>query len=93
MLARLREDAATREDSGDLHHRAARQPAERERLMALGAVAVIAKPFYPVKLAETVRRHLQPIKLAAAGYRFRQAPARRRGDARDIPRQPAQRRR
>ena len=53
-------------------------PAERERLMALGAVAVIAKPFYPVKLAETVRRHLTSIKLAQAGYNFTQ---RLRGDA------------
>jgi HPt (histidine-containing phosphotransfer) domain-containing protein len=40
--------------------------------MALGAVAVIAKPFYPVKLAETVRRHLLTVKLAAAGYNFAQ---------------------
>ena len=40
--------------------------------MALGAVAVIAKPFYPVKLAETVRRHMQTIKLASAGYDFAQ---------------------
>ena len=47
-------------------------PSERERLMALGAAAVIAKPFYPVKLAETVRRHLQSIKLASAGYDFAQ---------------------
>jgi len=49
----------------------ARTPAaERERLLSLGAVAVIAKPFYPVKLAETVRRHLQSIKLAEAGFNF-----------------------
>jgi CheY-like chemotaxis protein len=47
-------------------------PAERERLMAFGAVAVIAKPFYPVKLAETVRRHLLTVKLASAGYNFAQ---------------------
>jgi CheY-like chemotaxis protein len=47
-------------------------PAERERLMALGAVAVIAKPFYPSKLAETVRRHMLSIKLASAGYDFAQ---------------------
>jgi len=44
--------------------------AERERLMALGAVAVIAKPFYPVKLAETVRRHMLTVRLASAGYNF-----------------------
>ena len=47
-------------------------PSERERLMAFGAAAVIAEPFYPVKLAETVRRHLQSIKLASAGYDFAQ---------------------
>ena len=40
--------------------------------MSLGAVAVIAKPFYPAKLAETVRRHMQSIKLASAGYDFAQ---------------------
>ena len=39
--------------------------AERERLLALGADAVIGKPFYPVKLADTVRSHLQTIKLAS----------------------------
>jgi len=49
----------------------ARAPAaERERLMALNAAAVIAKPFYPVKLAETVRRHLQSIELASVNYDF-----------------------
>jgi len=52
--------------------------AERERLLALGAAAVIAKPFYPVKLAETVRRHMLTIRLATAGYNFTQ---RLRGDA------------
>jgi two-component system OmpR family response regulator len=52
--------------------------AERERLLALGAAAVIAKPFYPVKLAETVRRHMLTIRLATAGYNFSQ---RLRGDA------------
>jgi CheY-like chemotaxis protein/HPt (histidine-containing phosphotransfer) domain-containing protein len=44
--------------------------AERERLMKLGAVAVIAKPFYPATLAETVRSHLLSIKLAAIGFDF-----------------------
>jgi CheY-like chemotaxis protein/HPt (histidine-containing phosphotransfer) domain-containing protein len=47
-------------------------PAERERLMALGAIAVISKPFYPVKIAETVRRHMLTVKLASAGYNFEQ---------------------
>ena len=77
MLARLREDPDTAKIP--VIFITARAPAaERERLLALGAVAVIAKPFYPVKLAETVRRHLQSIKLAAAGYNFAQ---RLRGDA------------
>ncbi len=71
MLARLREDASTA--NIPVIFITARAPAaERERLMALGAVAVIAKPFYPVKLAETVRRHLRTIKLASAGYNFAQ---------------------
>lgn len=69
MLARLREDASTAKIP--VIFITARAPAaERERLLALGAVAVIAKPFYPVKLAETVRRHMQSIKLASAGYNF-----------------------
>ena len=38
--------------------------------MALSAAAVIAKPFYPVKLVETLRRHLQSIKLASVNYDF-----------------------
>jgi CheY-like chemotaxis protein len=77
MLARLREDPDTAKIPAIFI--TARAPAaERERLLALGAVAVIAKPFYPVKLAETVRRHLRSIKLAAAGYNFAQ---RLRGDA------------
>ncbi len=71
MLARLRENAGTAKIP--VIFITARAPAaERERLMALGAVAVIAKPFYPVTLAETVRRHLQSIKLASAGYDFAQ---------------------
>jgi CheY-like chemotaxis protein/HPt (histidine-containing phosphotransfer) domain-containing protein len=77
VLARLRENP----DSAKLpviFITARCPPAERERLMALGAVAVIAKPFYPVKLAETVRRHMTSIRLARAGYNFAQ---RLRGDA------------
>jgi two-component system OmpR family response regulator len=71
MLARLRENPDTAKIP--VIFITARAPAaERERLMALGAVAVIAKPFYPVKLAETVRRHMQAIKLASAGYDFAQ---------------------
>jgi CheY-like chemotaxis protein/HPt (histidine-containing phosphotransfer) domain-containing protein len=46
------------------------QVSDRDRLLALGAVAVITKPFYPVKLAETVRRHMQSVRLASAGFNF-----------------------
>ena len=45
---------------------------EAAALKALGAVAVIAKPFVPEKLAETVRRHLATIQLNAAGFDFTQ---------------------
>jgi CheY-like chemotaxis protein len=71
LLARLRENPATAKIPV-IFITGRAPPAERERLMALGAVAVIAKPFYPVRLAETVRRHLQTIKLASAGYDFAQ---------------------
>jgi CheY-like chemotaxis protein len=71
LLARLRENPATAKIP--VIFITGRAPAaERERLMALGAVAVIAKPFYPVKLAETVRRHLLTVRLASAGYNFTQ---------------------
>ena len=69
MVARLRENPVTAKIPV-IFITARAKPADRARLMALGAVAVIAKPFYPVKLAETVRRHLQSIKLASAGYDF-----------------------
>ena len=46
------------------------KPNEIEEMKALGAAAVIAKPFDPATLAETVRRHLQTIKLASAGFDF-----------------------
>ncbi len=69
VLARLREVPATAKVPV-IFITGRAPPAERERLLALGAVAVIAKPFYPVKLAETVRRHLQSIKLVAAGFDF-----------------------
>jgi two-component system OmpR family response regulator len=71
LLARLRKNPSTAKIP--VIFITGRVPAaERERLMALGAVAVIAKPFYPVKLAETVRRHMLSIKLASAGYDFAQ---------------------
>src|SRR5664280_2450374 len=71
VLARLRENPDTAKIPM-IFITARSPPAERERLMALGAVAVIAKPFYPVKLAETVRRHMLTVKLASAGYNFTQ---------------------
>ena len=84
LLARLRADPATAKIPV-IFITGRAPPAERERLLALGAVAVIAKPFYPVKLAETVRRHLQSIKLAAAGFdfakRLRRMPRRSRASA------------
>ncbi len=43
---------------------------EVDEMRALGAAAVIAKPFDPATFADTVRRHLQTIKLAASGYDF-----------------------
>ena len=39
--------------------------AESERLLALGAVGVIAKPFNPMGLAATVRTHLEGARAAA----------------------------
>ena len=69
VLARLRENPETSKiPMIFITSRAA--AAERERLMKLGAVAVIAKPFYPATLAETVRSHLLSIKLAAIGFDF-----------------------
>ena len=47
-------------------------PDEVGALKSLGAIAVIAKPFDPEKLAEMVRRHLYSIRLSAAGYDFSQ---------------------
>lgn len=71
VLARLRENPDTAKIPV-IFITARAPPSERERLMALDAAAVIAKPFYPVKLADTVRYHLQSIKLASAGYDFAQ---------------------
>jgi len=48
------------------------RPQDAGRAKELGAAAVIAKPFDPAQLAETVRRHLVSIRLAAAGYDFAQ---------------------
>jgi CheY-like chemotaxis protein len=46
------------------------QPEEVERLIALGAAAVIAKPFDPATFADTVREKLRAIKLSSMGYDF-----------------------
>ncbi len=71
VLARLRENPETTKIPIILI--TARASAEeRERLLALGAIAVIGKPFYPAKLAETVRRHMLSIKLASSGFDFSQ---------------------
>ncbi len=69
FLRRLRADPATAKFP--LIFTTARgKPGEVEEMKALGAAAVIAKPFDPATLAETVRRHLQTIKLAATGFDF-----------------------
>jgi CheY-like chemotaxis protein len=71
LLKRLRENPANAEIPV-FFITARGKKSERERLLGLGAAAVIAKPFVPVKLADTVRRHLRSVKLAAAGYDFAQ---------------------
>jgi len=43
---------------------------ELEHMKSLGALAVIAKPFDPATLAETVRGHLRVAKLATVGCDF-----------------------
>jgi CheY-like chemotaxis protein len=71
VLARLREVPETA-NTPVIFIAARGQASDRDRLLALGAIAVIGKPFYPVRLAETVRRHLQSVRLAAAGFNFSQ---------------------
>jgi CheY-like chemotaxis protein len=71
LLARLRADAATAKYPL-IFTTAGGNPKDRDALKALGAAAVIGKPFDPQTLAGTVRRHLQSIKLAATGYNFGQ---------------------
>jgi CheY-like chemotaxis protein len=56
-LARLRQTAAG--EAVPIVFITARPPSdEAERLLALGAIGIIAKPFDPMTLAETVRAHL-----------------------------------
>jgi CheY-like chemotaxis protein len=69
LLRRLRADPATAKFP--LIFTTARgTQSEIDEMKALGAAAVIAKPFDPATLADTVRRHLQTIKLAATGFDF-----------------------
>jgi CheY-like chemotaxis protein len=71
LLARLREDPATAKFPV-IFMTGRPQASEFRQTNSAGAVAVIAKPFDPEKLAATVRRHLQTIRLHAAGYDFTQ---------------------
>jgi CheY-like chemotaxis protein len=71
LLARLREDPATAKFPVIFMTGRAGASAFKQ-IDPPGAVAVIAKPFDPEKLAETVRRHLRTIQLQAAGYDFSQ---------------------
>ena len=64
VLARLRARKGTAEIPV-IFMTARAQESETERLTALGAAAVIAKPLDPQALAETLRRHLHAIKFAA----------------------------
>jgi len=68
MLTRLRENATTAKILV-IFMTARSQTADLEQLKALGA-AVITKPFDPMKLADTVRGHLQSAKFVAAGDGF-----------------------
>ena len=69
FLQRLRADPATASFPVAILSALAR-PRDVAAMKALGAAAVIAKPFDPERLAETVRRHLHAIRLHAAGYDF-----------------------
>jgi CheY-like chemotaxis protein len=69
MLARLRAGAGTAKVAVvfTADHAASR---ELEQIKSLGPAAVIAKPFDPTTLAETVRGHLRVAKLATVGCDF-----------------------
>ncbi len=73
LLARLRAEPATA--SFPVVFMSARAAGADEAL-AHGAAGVIAKPFDPATLAETVRQLLHTVKLSAAGYDFHQRLAR-----------------
>jgi CheY-like chemotaxis protein len=71
MLARLRESPKTA--ATPLIFMTARaQTQDVEQFKALGAVAVITKPFDPVTLAEKVRAHLSSTSFGAANHEFAQ---------------------
>jgi CheY-like chemotaxis protein len=69
VLARLRESASTAK-TPVVFMTARAQTRELAELMSLGAVAVITKPFDPMKLADMVRGHLRFDKFAMAGDGF-----------------------
>jgi two-component system OmpR family response regulator len=69
-LARLRESPQTNEIPV-VFMTARAQPRELEHFRALGAEGVISKPFDPLTLAASVRRHMQPPKDPLAGPRSR----------------------
>lgn len=71
LLAELRANAATAKVPAVVLSAHA-GPDDVAAMKSLGVIAVIAKPFDPEKLAETVRRHLCSVRLSAAGYDFSQ---------------------
>jgi CheY-like chemotaxis protein len=77
VLARLRETKSTAEIPVVFMTARARA-IETDRLTSLGACGVIAKPFNPKTLAETVRGHLHSIRLASDRSDL---PARMRAEA------------
>jgi CheY-like chemotaxis protein len=69
VLAKLRNNQATAK-TPFIFMTAHAEPDDVARLKTLGALAVIAKPFNPATLAETLRGHLRDARLASAGYDF-----------------------
>ena len=63
-------DELTQRFGAQLQHAPAPQPDELVRGVALGAAAVIGKPFDPATFADTVREQLRRIKMTTAGYDF-----------------------
>jgi len=71
LLKRLRADPATAQIPVVIMSARAQANGVAD-MTSLGAAAVIAKPFDPEKLADTLRRHLHTIRLNVAGYDFSQ---------------------